>query len=320
MGLTFSAITSEHGAVYKDGGQGVKDLIAFLHQPSVTEKYWNVFPTQNTTMQKASMEFVRVLQRYQKAFTTVGGITFKPREIPLYDLKIDSSLTPRDLQDQWLGFLASKGLKPAEMPITKYYQEYLISQAISDYELLEVFAGVRGSVTPGTATASGTSVNGLRKQINDGITATTINELVLGAVPTDTIDCLDYFEAFAAGIESADKLIYDNIDYIFCNTTVAKRFMQGNRDRYNLHYAQQEDLSKVNMTNIQVVGLPSMGTSTKLFATPAVNRARYTKNESQERLFDVQVADREVKFLTDFWKGLGFWIDEWVYTNDVDKA
>lgn len=313
-----SAVTSEFGAKYIDGGQGVKDMIAFLHQPSVTEQYFPVFPTVNTEIQKVSVEHARVLQRYQKAFTTVGGMTFKPRTIPLYDLKIDSSITPRDLQNEWVGFLASEGIDPTVMPITRYYQEYLINQATSDYELLEVWAGVRGTVTPGTATAAGASVNGLRKLLNDGVTATTINEIASGAMPTDTVDCVDYFEAFADSVQSANRLIYNDIDFIFCSETVAKRFRRGNRDKYNLNYLQQSELSMINDTNIMVVGLPSMGSSTKIWCTPRFNRARYTKNESQSRLFDVQKNGREVQFLTDFWKGIGFWINEFVFVNDQD--
>lgn len=320
MGATITSIITEHGAIYKDGGQSQKDIIAFLKQPSKTESYFTEYPTDDTIIHKASLEFSSVLQAFQKAFTTKGNATFKSREIPLQRFKIDFDIYPDDFQASWLGFLNKKGLKKDQVPISQYIQEHIILQSIEDFELNEVYGGELAAITPGTATNAGENFDGIRKQINDGITATLVNEQAIGAIPTDPIECVEYIEAFVEGIRSANKLIYDKTDFVFVNPTVYKRFLAGNRDRYNLHYAQMSDLEVVNLTSLRVKELPSMGSSDKVWATPEFNRLRYTKNKSQERLFDVQVADRQVKYLTDFWKGLGFPILELVFTNDQDKA
>lgn len=318
MGATITSIITEHGAIYKDGGQGVKDLIKFLKQPSVTENYFREYPTDDTLIHMASVEMSTVLQAFQKAFTTKGTATFKNREIPLQRFKIDVDVYPDDLQASWLGFLAKSGLDKTQMPITRYMQELAITQAVEDFEMNEVYSGTLETITPGTATTAGENFDGIKIQINDGIDASLVNEIAMGAVPTDPIDFVDYVESYLASIRADNRLVYDKLDYVFMNETLHMRFKQGNRDRYNLHYAQVSDLETINLTNKKVVGLPSMGTSAKIWTTPEFNRLRYTKNKSQESLFDVQQADRQVKLMTDFWKGLGFPILEFVYSTDQD--
>ncbi|HYD21542.1 MAG TPA: hypothetical protein VEB40_08710, partial [Flavipsychrobacter sp.] len=115
VGLSFEDLQTEWGLYYQDGGQGIKDLKKLLQQPSVTDTFFPLTPTKDTIIRKATVQMTRVLQAFQKEFTPMGLQTFKPREIPLYWMKIDSKLTPVELQQSWAGFLAEKGLNPEDM-------------------------------------------------------------------------------------------------------------------------------------------------------------------------------------------------------------
>lgn len=317
MGLTITDILSEYGSYYIKSKQAQKDIIKKLKQPSVTESYFSETPTDDTKIRKSSADMSRVLQRYQKAFTAIGDLTFKPREIDLNDVKIDSKITPRDLQNSWLGFLAEKGIDPTTMPIVKYYMQHLIEQSKEDLENNEVFAGERDTVTPGTATAAGESVDGIRTKIRAAVTAGTWNDYALGAVPTTAIEVVEYIEDFVGNIP---RLVKNDIDHIFMNEDTRDLFLDGMRQKYNTNYMAEGDETKVRHSRATVVGLPSMTGSGMIWATPKWNRLKTRKNGSQAQVFDVQKVDREVKFLTDFWIGIGFWINEYGYCNDQDLS
>ena len=94
-------------------------------------------------------------------------------------------------------------------------------------------------------------------------------------------------------------------------------YKDGIRTRYGQN-TNPEDLETVINTNIKVVGLLSMTGATKIWTTPSFNRARGVKNKENENQFDLQKENREVKALSDHHRGVGFWIPEYVYTNDVD--
>src|SRR3546814_6502021 len=93
--ITITDVITEWGAVYRAGGEGVKDLLTKLKQRSVTAKYFPTRITEKTVLEKALAEFTRVLQRFQKGWTPIGGTTFTPEKIPLYKLKIDLEETDR---------------------------------------------------------------------------------------------------------------------------------------------------------------------------------------------------------------------------------
>lgn len=314
MGSIITDIITEHDAKFVDGGQNVKDILELIKQPSVTDKFFPLTPTKKTVIEKATVTMSTVLQAFQVNYTPIGNATFKPVSIPMYRMKVDSSITPDELQASWLGFLAEKGLNKKEMPITKFYQRHLIEQSKEDFENNEVYGGVYVDPTVDEANSPGENMNGIKKQINDAISAGTAQVVTLGAVPAEPVDFVNYVEEF---IDSIPELMRNYMDIIFMSQDLKKRFMVGMRAKYNQYYAA-EDLLSVFGTRIVVEGLPSMAGSTKIFTTPKANRASYRKNGEQQNGFDVQANRRVLEFMNDWWVGVGFWIMQYLYTNDVE--
>lgn len=315
--ITAADVVTEWGTVYRAEGQGVQDIMVKLMQKSVTAGYFAMRPTEKTILEKVSAQFARVLQRFQKAYTPVGGTTFEPLKIPLYKLKIDLLETPDDLEETWLGFLADKSLKRQDWPFIKWYLTQATEQADSDLEKFEIWAGVPGSITPGTATAAGTSLMGIRKQINTLNTASKLDLISVGAVPSDDEDFVDYVEEFFASI---DPLLRAEIDFIFMEPDKVIRFRNGMRAKYNTYYEAvgNKDITKLRDYNVELIGLPSMTGSDKIWCTPPWNRQMGFKKPGNVNVFQVENVDRNVKAYTDYYKGFGFWIGEYVVSNDVD--
>jgi hypothetical protein len=86
--MDISAILAEFGAVYKAGGQGVKDLQTKIIQKSETDTMFPLRVTEDTKLEKSTVSHTRVLQRFQTKFTPIGQAKFELERIPLYKLKI----------------------------------------------------------------------------------------------------------------------------------------------------------------------------------------------------------------------------------------
>lgn len=316
--IVITDILTEWGAFYRAGGQGVKDLLTKLRQRSVTAQYFPTRVTENTIMEKSVADFARVLQRFQKGWTPIGTTTFTPTKIPLYKLKIDLQETPDDLEESWLGFLADGNLDRRQWPFIRWYLENALIKADEDLELNEIYKGVVGTITPGTATAAGASLQGIKAQLNAHHAAGNLGTVTMGAVPTtDAEDFVDYVEDF---INNIPRLLRRELDFLFVNEDLHDLFRDGMRAKYNTNYEQVADsrITKLRNDNINLVGLPSMDGSTRIWTTPKFNRQGGFKKPKNERIFEVEKVDREVKAYTDYYKGYGFWIPQYVYSNDVE--
>lgn len=315
-------VITEWGALYRAGEQNVKDILTKLTQRSVTAGYFPTRFTEKTILEKATAEFTRVLQRFQKTYTPIGSTTFKPTKIPLYKLKIDLLETPDDLEESWLGFLADGSLKRKDWPFIKWFLTNALIQAEKDLEMSEIYFGVPGTITAGTATAAGTSLKGIKKQINEFDAAGKLLKLTMGAVASTATDAgkkalVQYVESM---VRQTPRLLKNEVDFVFLNEDLHDDFRDGMRLLYNTNYEAVGDdkITKLRNDNIKVVGLPSMTGSTKIWFTPQWNRQGGFKKPNNEKIFEVENVDRSVKAYTDYYKGFGFWIPEYVVSNDVE--
>jgi len=330
MSMTITDVITEFGAYYIDGGQGVQDILQNYYQPSVTHSYFNPVPTKDTQVRRAKFLKSSVLQAYQKAFTPKGGGEFKPSKIDLAWMKVDELETFEELHQSWLGFLV--GLDTADKkswPFVRWYMNEVLKQANQDYELNEVWKGVEGVITPGTATVSGASMNGLAKQIADGILASEIAPVSSNASwSTDPSDFVTEIETWVKEVEGSSNehriLVENEIDFLFMSIALRKRYAAGLRAKYNMNYDQTGiSLTGVKMelpivdSNIKVVGLPSMTASNRIFMTPKVNRAAFDRIPQGRLPLMLETVDRNVKIFGDIHKGIGFWYKPFVFTNQL---
>jgi len=313
--MDISAIIAEWGALYRAGMAGQKDLMTMLMQGSETESLFPLLPTDSTILEKTSAKFSPVVQSFQKKFTAKNGTEFTPRKVELQWLKIDASEYPDELVKSWLGFLAGEQLDRKEWPFVKWWLQGLMKQQAEDIEKDEIFYGVPAAIVDGVASASGTNMLGIRKQLNDGETAGDVVALAMGAVPADPVDFVEYIETMYYDIE---ELLRNELDGFQMSKTLAQRFKEGMREKYNMNYKQAGDLATIIDTNVPIRGLVSHAGSDKIWATPKWNRVRGVKNGKNESVFRLYSIHREVFATTDYHKGVGFWIPEYVVTNGQD--
>lgn len=324
--LTVADIIALFGAFYKDSGQDVKDILKKIFVPTATEKLFMRIPTVSTVIDKANVMISEVLQANQPVFVHKGTTTFEPERIILEDLMIDYAQTPQVIANTWLGFLANTDNDPKSAPLVKYILTMLIDQAIEDYEK-NMFHAVKGVVTPGTATATTASFDGLNVKFKDYNTRGLLQVHAMGAPPVaGTANApklmVKYVEDFVKSIAPEYRAMIDKLPMSEANVNLYK---QGILETYNGFYAQvkldptkmgDEVPAPIMFSSIMAQGLRSHLGTNAIWATLRNNAIMGVKNAQNENSFITGVKDNKlVQVSTSFWKGFGMVNPRWTFHN-----
>ncbi len=316
--ITSADVVTEFGSYYLDNGQNVDLLKMRPFEEFGTMDAFTVIDTgMETILRLSDVQVGEIIQPYQDAFTPKGSVTFEPIQIPLQQMKIDQQFNPSKLANSWLGFLTSNNTDRTTWPFTKWMLEvYLMKQSKKDYELSLIYTGSAASPTAGTAGAASTSMDGVKKLINAGITASTITPITLGTLSTTPATFCTQIETFVASIP---EVYWKENMVINMSRTLRNRYRAGRRAKYNMYFAQFTDLDQVaDFENISVVGRASQVGSVKIWMTPKYNAIMGVKGFSNINGFEVEKVDRNVKVYTDWWAGIGFLMNDLMWTNDSE--
>lgn len=314
--MVITEIVTEFGAYYINAGQGPRDITKVMNFKSETDELFTRVNTEDTVIRRGSSLMTRVLQPFQKGFTPTGTLTFKPHPVMLYPMKVDVEEYPDELVQSWLGFLADENVNRSEWPFVRWWLQQVVEQEVEDYERNEVFGGEYAAPTAGTAGAAGTAMNGIKKLINDGITAATITPIATGAPNADNVLWVEQVEDF---IDSIDERYRSQPMTLAMSVQNATKFKRGMREKYNMSYDQISDtLTVADYDNIKIKGYSSFKNSNKIFCTPKANALCGVKWEKKTP--GIEGEDRKVKMWYDYHKGIGFLLHELVFTNDQDLA
>jgi hypothetical protein len=315
--MNISDILSEYGAYYEKAGQNKKRVLQLLMQATVTEGHMTPMKTDDTVFKLAQATIDDIIQPFQKGWTPNEAAAFVANELRLYHLKVDEELYPDDIEASWLGFLAANDLDRSKWPLVRYIIEGLYIPKIADnIELKEIFHGEYAEPTPGVAGATGTSMNGLAIMIRDGLEDGSINNIDLGSLTAENI--FDKVEEFADNISEVYQGVKMNV---FMSQTWYKRYMRDKRAQGFYDYSSDKSItSGIDFTPQSVVALPSMHGSDVIFATPKSNIISLSKKSQNKNKFMIETLKRQVFFMTDFWKGVGFGINGAVWAHDPDAS
>lgn len=322
MAINAAQVVAQFGAYYKPTGDEERNLRNMLYYGSQINAYFEERPGDDTIYRGSSASMTRVVQPFQKAFTPIGTVTFKPNEFSLDQLKIDLEESPDDLEATYLGFMAKTPTQDrSQWPFVRWYLEkHVLPRKNEDLDLNEYFKGNKTAPTSGTAGAVSTAMNGIRKVIRGYNTAGRTNlgngPIVTGALSTDPVTFCTQVESF---VDALHPLYRSNLDHIFMSDTLVKRYRRGKRAKYNTQYLQTTELSTVmDYENISVVGFFGQEGSDMIWTSLPTNRIRPTKKAVLGNSFKVETSKRLVSIYTDWWESLNFEVPELVFHNDRD--
>jgi hypothetical protein len=312
MSINIASIVAEFGAYYENAGQNKNRILRLLTQGREFTQYCTPMKTDDTIFRLSNASFNTLVQPFQKAFTQKGGVTFVPNEIRVFHHKIDDEFYPDDIKASWLGFLAMNNVNREEWPLVKWMvEEYYRKQIDRDMELLEYFNGSYAAPAAGVAGVDGSGMDGLKKLLQAGVDATTINSVDIGALAVETI--FDQVEEFSDAIAEVYQGIPMNI---YMSKYWYKKYLQDKRAQtfYQKTSDAQIDAS-VDFTPLSVKGLASMVGSDIIWCTPRENLLHITTETLTKNQFRLEEAKRCVAVMADWWEGLGFGLNQAIWTN-----
>ncbi|MBQ0907474.1 hypothetical protein KBJ98_02030 [Flavobacterium sp. F-328] len=311
MAVEKTDIVAAFGAYYIPEGQDMARLKSALRLPSITADCAKPIIYDGELYRFSNVIFQEIVQQFQKKFTEKGDITFKPNTITLRNMKIDLALYPDDVKGSWLGFLGSLTEDERKnWPIVKYMLENeIVPQLKNDMESKAYFKGVYVAPTPGVAGNAKDTMDGIKKKLDDGLAAGTMNAVALSSEPTNA-NIFEMVEEFA---DNLDDTLAGVPTTIYMSTARVKAYL---RDKRNTHGNDVNyDAGKITIDfadNVKIKGLPSMAGSPYIWATPDDNYLyiRRVNGMSNPR---VEEALRQIFLMLDWWEGLGFGYDQLVY-------
>ena len=313
MSITTAQIIAEYGAYYIDAGQNKKRILSMLSQGREITNLATPIKTDDTIFRLANATFQSLVQPFQKAFTQKGGVALVPNEIRVFRFKIDDEFMPDELYGTWLGFLTKGGLDRKEWPFVKWLIEVYYNRMIDqDMELNEYYKGVYAAPAAGVAGANGTGMDGLKKQLQDGVDAGTINTVNIGALDAATI--FDQVEAFTDAIAE----VYQGIQMDVCMSKHwVKKYLQDKRSQgFYQNKSDKEINTGIDFTPLNVKGLASMVGTNDIFCTPSENFLHLSPiSMNSKNSWKIEEAKRAVAVMGDWAEGLGFGINQAVWTN-----
>ncbi|HRN79984.1 MAG TPA: hypothetical protein PKY29_04495 [Ferruginibacter sp.] len=314
--ITSSEIVSQFGEYYIDAGQNENNIHQTLRESFADSEDFTVIDTEDTVLREVNTEFTEVLQPFQTGFTPKGSTTFLPKEIKLFNVKVDQSFYPDALKNRWIAFLTSNNLDRTTWPFVRWFIEQYVLPQISHDMVKNLYGAVYASPTPGTAGAANTSFNGLKQIINAAITAGDITPITTGTPSATPATWAGQVESFC---KSIPELYWDTPMGIQMSRALGLRYKEGRRIKYNSNYAQISDAMAVQDFESMIVKQRGSLTGTsKIWATPKANAIMAFKGGSNRNIVEVEKVDRIVKVYTDFWFGIGFINHALVFTNDQD--
>jgi hypothetical protein len=321
MGIVVTDIKLEYGAYYLKSQQNINRLIKQLRIKTETDTAGEMIMTDETVYQASEALIGELLQPFQKTFTPKGDLTFKPAPIYMKEMKADLDLYPDDVEGSWLNFLASDTVTDRKnWPLIRWMlEQHVIPKISEDWEKEVVYKGVFVAPTTGVPGPASTSINGLKKIINDWIVAGRITPIATGAPNVNPSLWVGQVEDFVEAINNAyyGVPMELNMSYVLFN-----RFVKGMRALY----ANNTDFTGIDKMGLMIKDNPfitvkprhSMLGSDKIWMTPKANLKILQKRTMGIDNVNVESQKRVVNIMMDFWKGMGFLIPEIVFTNDRD--
>lgn len=309
MAITKTAIIAEYGAYYLNSGQNMARLKQLLMFTRKSSQHFTQLKTDDTIYQMAMATVTSMVQAFQKAFTPKGDFTFTPNKIQLYKMKADLEIYPDDVEDSWLGFLASNSLTRKEWPLIRYLLEsFILSKIQEDMELNIIYKGVYVAPTVGTAGLTQNAMNGLRKSLQ---AAAVNHDTTIGALDGATI--YDQCEAIY-------ELISEVYQGMAMNIHLAPKWERAFlKDKRSLGFYQMQGPGQIDngldFAPVKVIGLPSMIGTNDWFITPKANILHLNKKGDNQGKVLLEESKRCVVVMTDWYEGLGLGVNEICWTN-----
>lgn len=282
-----------------------------LHTKPLT-KIKGLFPQGHTLLSN-------VVQGFSSAgFNELGVAQIEHKILKNYHQKVNFAIVPADILSSYWAELYSEGLKPEDMPISKYIiEQELLPKVIDNMATL----AVKGVYDAARLDEFGFSMNGIEKILTDLLAG---DPAVPGVhtpyrIPVNALtdaNIVDEVTAFEKQLPSKTK---SKVKKIFISENNVERYILNYEDKFGQNKFQNDAL-KTRLGKREIIGIPGMD-SDLIFATTEDNFRRLIDVfDGSPAVTDVQKENYKVKIFMEFWKGYDFLINQLVYVSNYTNG
>jgi len=326
---------------YLSQGRNNLDMIDTLFQGFTSAKY---FTSKRAITERRAIQalITSVSQQFVPKWTPGGKTKFRPLTIKNRRHKINYSVTPAEVLDSYMMGLYDERLAPDQMPITKWIiNRMMYPQVLQDQETRMVFKGKFeeldwGDVNendPGQAPEK--SMDGVETILADNKSANAANiryfpDAVLDFMALDKDQMLEYTRDYVRWLAPIFKRTSMPIG---CSDEFFRHYQWAYKEKWGPGSNKSDETdfgsNRIDFSRQYLVPMDGMYNSPILFATPKANLIKLRNfNEAPRVINDVQKWNYEVRFIGEYWLGVGFDYGEAVFAcvpdgytpyNEIDK-
>lgn len=289
------------------------ELVQEYLQPSVTEKYMRTILSEAQAGEHVAIpsdHMSEVVQGFQAVFTAKGDWTTNAEKIMQRRHKVNLLINPDTIVGQYEGYLYDEKKSREEMPLVAYIVGKIPALVDRDKEEQMIYNGVYAPLTAGTAGTANQSIDGLRKIMDTAATASKYSKFVMGTYAAD--ETFEYLENFFASIPEAHR--YRKMK-VFMSEQTKLNYQKDKRATFQ-YFQDLSQLLKIDFSNLEIVSLPSMVGSKRIFACPDGNLVRVLHKNSGAENLEVLRQDYSVKLMADWHTAYGIADYRYFWSND----
>lgn len=271
--------------------------------PNVTGKHANISSSQS-----------EILQAFQTQWTPKGGTTFTPLINESFHVKVDHSIENIDvLYSTYLEWMTDEQNSRLNWPFTRWVVEKEIIPKLIEDQNTASCIGTYVAPTAGTAGSAINSMNGILTTITTLVGASTIAPIVTGAITSS--NGVAKVETFIKGIDPKYRP-NGKKNIILTSNYVVESYKENYRTQWGLRDKDASNNAKLDMFNVELVGINGFGSSQRMVFAPEGNMEKVYGKVGQPNSLESQLDKRVVNLLGDWWVGYGFATAELLFVND----
>ena len=253
-----------------------------------------------------------LVRKYSKSFEPTEAFSFTPRELAIAMAKVDMEMTPKDLEDTYLGMFRQNGqLNPEDLPFERYIFNDILMKIKEEMEVT-AWQGV-AAASPAAGAVLNVLTDGIMHLLGDAATATTITPITTGALTSANM--VEKVELVYSGIGKAYKAT--NVD-IFCSVNDRAKYVASYRDAYGKYVALDNNRVPFDLGPATLHFLPGVPDGA-IVVTPRSNLHYGYDGALDHTTFRVKDQIRSMQFAMDLNVGfqIGILNDRAIRVNDV---
>ena len=257
----------------------------------------------------------RVVQGFDPTWQALGKAEFVAKVLKNYRQKVNFEIIPNDVYGSWISHLYVEGLKPKDMPITKFIMEGLMEKVVDDVDDLSQI-GVRDDAN--ASGEFGKSIDGIGTVVTKAIADATYPAFKIPLNTISAVNVLDEINKFEKGLPRKTR---KKVKKIYVSENVLEMYQEAMLEKYGTTITFKDDkMSKTVLKKKDLVSLSFLPDNI-IFATTDSNMVKLIDVvDNPPKVTDVQVLDYKVKIFMEFSLGYDFVMNHLLYVAVFDGS